>query len=74
MGGGNPFKTPKGVWAPTGGWWAQPTHWKRNTAVAMAFVFVSTAFVWKTSDRLVEESIAERKARIADRKRRQASA
>ena len=23
-----------GVWSPAGGWWADPKHWRRNTAFA----------------------------------------
>jgi hypothetical protein len=33
MGGGRRFEYPKHVWSPAGGWWANPTHWKRNTAI-----------------------------------------
>ena len=33
MGGGAPFPYPKWVWTPTGGWYCNPHHWQRNTAV-----------------------------------------
>lgn len=25
---------PTGVWSPAGGWFADPKHWRRNTAIA----------------------------------------
>jgi len=40
MGGGGWYYVPK-VWSPTGGWWANPAHWKRNTGVA----FVTIGFL-----------------------------
>lgn len=43
MGGGRHFHFPKHVWSPAGGWWANPTHWKRNTG--FAFVGVGLAFI-----------------------------
>lgn len=39
MGGGHKFYYPKWVWTPSGGWWPNPVHWKRNTvlyAIAVA--------------------------------------
>jgi hypothetical protein len=42
MGGGRRFEYPKWVWSPAGGWWANPTHWKRNT---MIYGVVSLAIV-----------------------------
>lgn len=36
MGGGR-FEYPKYVWSPTGGWWNEPRHWRRNTALALIF-------------------------------------
>jgi len=27
-----------GVWSPAGGWWADPVHWRRNTALAFLCV------------------------------------
>jgi hypothetical protein len=38
MGGGGghgDFYYPKEVWSPTGGWWCDPKHWRRNTALAL---------------------------------------
>lgn len=40
MGGGNKFHYPKWVWTPTGGWWANPRNWRRNT-FATAFCLVA---------------------------------
>ncbi|KAK9811884.1 hypothetical protein WJX72_011786 [[Myrmecia] bisecta] len=37
-GGGDHFHYPKGVWSPAGGWWADPKHWRRNTAVAFGVI------------------------------------
>ena len=38
MSGGHRFPYPKYVWSPAGGWWANPVHWKRNTAIYVAFM------------------------------------
>ena len=35
--------TPCAVWSPAGGWWCNPRHWKRNTAVAYGFIGVALA-------------------------------
>ena len=43
---------PKHVWSPAGGWYAQPSNWKSNTAVASLVVTAITAAVWMTSARL----------------------
>lgn len=40
---------PKHVWSPTGGWYAQPSNWKANTAVFSAIIFGLTALTWKLS-------------------------
>jgi len=32
-----------GVWSPAGGWWADPVHWRRNTALAFLCVLSRTA-------------------------------
>lgn len=56
MGGGRHFHFPKHVWSPSGGWWANPTHWKRNTG--FAFVGIGLAFIAiarVSSDREVRE-------------------
>ena len=34
-----------GVWSPAGGWWADPKHWRRNTALAFGCVFEAKARV-----------------------------
>lgn len=35
MGGVTKYPYPKQVWSPAGGWWYNPTQWKRNTFVGM---------------------------------------
>jgi hypothetical protein len=40
---------PKHVWSPAGGWYAQPSNWKANTAVFGLAIFGVTALVWKLS-------------------------
>jgi len=40
---------PKHVWSPSGGWYAQPANWKRNTAIAGLAIFLITAAGWKLS-------------------------
>ncbi|KAH6635361.1 hypothetical protein B0J18DRAFT_406905 [Chaetomium sp. MPI-SDFR-AT-0129] len=52
MGGGPKIPYPKHVWSPSGGWYAQPANWKRNTAIAIACMFGITACVWKISAEL----------------------
>ncbi|OAO16634.1 hypothetical protein AV274_1631 [Blastocystis sp. ATCC 50177/Nand II] len=34
MSGGTPFRYPKYVWSPAGGWWGQNANWRRNTRIA----------------------------------------
>eukprot|EP00048_Salpingoeca_helianthica_P015055 m.224825 g.224825 ORF g.224825 m.224825 type:complete len:85 (-) comp16550_c0_seq1:78-332(-) len=41
MGGGERFDYPKYVWSPAGGWWCNPTHWKRNTVLLTGGVLLS---------------------------------
>ncbi|XP_057847029.1 uncharacterized protein LOC131056782 [Cryptomeria japonica] len=31
---------PTNVWTMTGGWFCRPKHWRRNTAIAMAGIFL----------------------------------
>jgi hypothetical protein len=50
MGGGRQFDYPKWVWSPAGGWWANPTHWKRNTAVYGAFVVLVASYTYLYSE------------------------
>ena len=40
---------PKHIWSPAGGWYAQPSNWRGNTAVAGLAIFAVTAAVWKLS-------------------------
>ncbi|KAK1759349.1 hypothetical protein QBC47DRAFT_398160 [Echria macrotheca] len=49
MGGGPKVPYPKHVWSPAGGWYAQPSNWKPNTAIAGLVIFGITAAVWKLS-------------------------
>ncbi|OTA63667.1 hypothetical protein K449DRAFT_381399 [Hypoxylon sp. EC38] len=49
MGGGPRVPYPKHVWSPAGGWYAQPSNWKTNTAVFMGVIFGITALAWKLS-------------------------
>lgn len=34
------FAYPLYVWSPAGGWWCNPRHWKRNTAIAFVVLGV----------------------------------
>lgn len=40
---------PKHVWSPAGGWYAQPSNWRANTAVMLGVVFGITAMAWSVS-------------------------
>ncbi|KAG8166581.1 hypothetical protein KVR01_002270 [Diaporthe batatas] len=40
---------PKHVWSPAGGWYAQPSNWKVNTAVFGAVILGFTALTWRLS-------------------------
>ena len=37
------------VWSPAGGWWANPRHWKRNTALGYAFIGTCLMFTFSYS-------------------------
>jgi hypothetical protein len=43
------LRYPKHVWSPAGGWYAQPSNWKANTAVLGAVVFGIAAAAFKLS-------------------------
>jgi len=43
---------PKGVWSPTGGWWSDHKYWRRNTALALAGIFLVCIPIAMTSARL----------------------
>ncbi|KAG5955336.1 hypothetical protein E4U57_003544 [Claviceps arundinis] len=49
MGGGRKVPYPKHVWAPTGGWYAQPGNWRGNTAIAAGVIFTIAAMAFKFS-------------------------
>ncbi|PSS25848.1 hypothetical protein M430DRAFT_134690 [Amorphotheca resinae ATCC 22711] len=46
---GHKIPYPKHVWSPAGGWYAQPSNWKANTAVLGAVVFGIAAAAFKLS-------------------------
>jgi hypothetical protein len=50
MAGGGDY--PKGVWSPAGGWYADPRHWRRGTALVVAGMAVAAFKVFSTSARL----------------------
>ena len=43
------FPYPKWVWSPAGGWYCNPTNWKRNTAICLGVWGVILAVTFKTS-------------------------
>ncbi|RYP19285.1 hypothetical protein DL767_009674 [Monosporascus sp. MG133] len=49
MGGGARVPYPKHVWSPAGGWYAQPSNWKTNTAIFTGVIVGITALAWKLS-------------------------
>ena len=52
MGGGRPFKYPKWVWSPAGGWWANPPNANRNLVAYLVFVVAPLSyFVYGYSER-----------------------
>ena len=55
MGGGG-FDTSQ-VWTSYGGWFADPKHWRRNTAVGFGIVFVASAYVFNASRKLEKRPI-----------------
>ncbi|KAK5660341.1 hypothetical protein OQA88_12882 [Cercophora sp. LCS_1] len=54
MGGGPRVPYPKHVWSPAGGWYTQPSNWKRNTAIASVCMWVIVGFTWKLSAEIEE--------------------
>ncbi|KAI9762056.1 MAG: hypothetical protein M4579_000692 [Chaenotheca gracillima] len=52
MGGGNKVPYPKHVWSPAGGWYAQPSNWKGNTAIMGTVMIGIVAFAWGLSSQL----------------------
>ncbi|KAI1148709.1 hypothetical protein F4825DRAFT_432957 [Nemania diffusa] len=49
MGGGPRVPYPKHVWSPAGGWYAQPSNWKSNTAVFGAVIIGITGLAFTLS-------------------------
>ena len=52
QGGTKHFEYPKYVWSPAGGWWCNPRHWKRNTAIAFAISGALAGVMWYISAQL----------------------
>ncbi len=52
QGGTKHFEYPKYVWSPAGGWWCNPRHWKRNTAIAFVISGALTGVMWYISAQL----------------------
>eukprot|EP01032_Pedospumella_encystans_P008198 gene8198-9757_t len=50
MGGGRRYPYPKWVWSPAGGWWPNPTNWKRNAALYVGVTFTLAYFVAQYAD------------------------
>jgi len=48
MGGGGWYHVPK-VWSPSGGWWVTQKHWKVNTGVAAACIFMGMCATFTVS-------------------------
>ena len=42
----------QGVWSPSGGWYPDPIHWRRNTALAVLGTVVTGYFVLRHSAKL----------------------
>ena len=68
------------VWSPTGGWWVQPRHWMRNTAIVgtgIACIAVY-AYNWATereswindADQTVHYSDKDQRAKLARKENR----
>ncbi|KAI8058549.1 hypothetical protein BDF22DRAFT_641411 [Syncephalis plumigaleata] len=49
MGAGPRYPYPKQVWSPAGGWWVNPTNWKRNTFIVGLGVAGITTLIWRYS-------------------------
>jgi hypothetical protein len=62
MGGTPRYPYPKDVWSPTGGWWAHPRAWRRNTAIATVGIVAVFIPVYIYSERISERpEYAERR-------------
>lgn len=50
MGGDRRYWAPREVWSPAGGWWTTaPRHWKRNTAVAVGVLVLTSGALFALS-------------------------
>ncbi|KAL0036629.1 hypothetical protein WJX79_003360 [Trebouxia sp. C0005] len=56
-GGDSHASYPKGVWSPAGGWWADPKHWRRNTALAFGALLVITVPIFRLSAKLEQRPV-----------------
>jgi hypothetical protein len=54
MGGLTKYPYPTFVWSHAGGWWRNPPHWKRNTAVAAILAAGAVWFTIRKSSMLEE--------------------
>ncbi|CAI5965627.1 unnamed protein product [Closterium sp. NIES-64] len=61
-GGGGAAGGYPNVWALTGGWYCDPKYWRRNTAFALAGIFVVCVPIALTSARLEQRPIAPSRA------------
>jgi len=43
---------PKDVWSPSGGWYADPRGWRKNTAMAFGVVALIAIPIWMKSTSL----------------------
>ncbi len=50
--------SPQGVWSPAGGWYADPKHWRRNTAFAILGTVVVGTFIFRHSVKLEQRHAA----------------
>uniref|UniRef100_A0A1X7UGN9 Uncharacterized protein n=1 Tax=Amphimedon queenslandica TaxID=400682 RepID=A0A1X7UGN9_AMPQE len=57
-GGTKEFPYPKYVWSPSGGWWCNPRHWRRNTNIGLLIVVLSCIPVAYISAKLERRPVA----------------
>ena len=46
---GDASSTTKYIWSPAGGWYADPRHWRRNTALAFAALAGAAFYIGRAS-------------------------
>ena len=52
MGGGTKIRFPSHVWTPTGGWYANPKNWKRNTMVVAGGIAFLSFLIYRKGESL----------------------